>query len=324
LTQLAEALVGAVAQTTAGIADASARPSLSVGLCYFDAAPEDAAGLVSRAAKACAAARSAGGGRVEVYRSPAVESDAIETPNLPELIRSALQKNGFQVLFQPFVNLKDTECESYEMMLRLRSGDGDQISAGEFLPAAKLEGLSCDIDRWICRQALDVMVERRQTGNETKLLIAQTADTLVDGSGIDWLRDELRRRQLIGTGLILEFNLVDVANNLKASKALIGQLKEMGIAVCLARFGHNDASYKLLNFLGAGYVKVVEKLLKAETRIIANLVERLHELNTQVIVPRVDDPRLIGQQWLSGADYVQGNAIQRPAESADYDFSERL
>ncbi len=128
----------------------------------------------------------------------------------------------------------------------------------------------------------------------------------------------------MGTGLILQFNLVELAQDLKHARLMIEEFKSMGVAVCLGRFGHNDASYKILNYLGADYVKVVEKLLTADPRITASLVQRVHSLNARVIVPRVDDPKQIGEHWLSGADFVQGNAIQRPLENPDYEFSEKL
>lgn len=326
LRQMAEELLHSVAQRHFRIDALNKQPTLSIGLCFIDIAPDDAAGLMSRATKACAMAREQGGNSIQIHQAAAMETDAsaAEPPDTLALLQEALDSNAFQVLFQPFVNLHDQESESYEMMLRLRTEEGDLLSSAEFLPIAKSAGLLRDIDRCATLQALQVKDEKRQAGVEVRLLIAQTAQTLVDSNAIDWLRDELRGRLLVGTGLILEFNLVDVAGNLKAAKGFIDQLHKMGIAVCLARFGHNDASYKVLQYLGADYVKVVEKLLKADHKIIATLVQRIHELKAQVIVPRVDDPKLIGQQWLSGADFVQGNAIQHPREKPDYDFSEQL
>ena len=41
-----------------------------------------------------------------------------------------------------------------------------------------------------------------------------------------------------------------------------------------------------------------------------------------VIVSNIDDPRSIDLHWSSGADFLQGNFIQRPLENMDYDFSQ--
>jgi CheY-like chemotaxis protein len=71
-------------------------------------------------------------------------------------------------------------------------------------------------------------------------------------------------------------------------------------------------------------IKVVEKMPGADNGIISALIRRVHQYGTQVIVPRVDDPKLIGQQWVAAADFVQGDAIRVPREEPDYDFSEAL
>jgi diguanylate cyclase (GGDEF)-like protein len=318
LVQLGDALLQAVAQRRLPVEGLPFQPSLSAGLCLFDSAPDDASGLVSRAAKACARAQQQGGNRLEVYSPLGAPPQPQDTLSL---MRQALRENSFRVLFQPFVDLRDERRESYEMLLRLRTAEGDQLAAGEFLPVAKQAGLSREIDRWLTGRALDVLDERRQAGSDVQLLIHQTVEILVDPEGVTWLQDELRRRLLVGTGLLLELNLVDVVSDIKGARTMINELRGMDIEICLARFGHNDASYKILHYLGAGYVKVVEKLLGADAALIGALVQRVHELGARVIVPRVDDPRMIGQQWLTGADFVQGNAIQRPQELPAYDFS---
>ena len=98
----------------------------------------------------------------------------------------------------------------------------------------------------------------------------------------------------------------------------------MGIAVCLGRFGYTQKAYKILQYLGADYLKVMPKLLGAEQRIIADLIKRAHHFGDRVVVPPVEDPRLIGEPWLSAADLVQGDAVQPPAQNPDYDPSAAL
>jgi EAL domain-containing protein (putative c-di-GMP-specific phosphodiesterase class I) len=225
-------------------------------------------------------------------------------------LRDALRDNSFQVLFQPFLDLHDRERENYEMRLRLRTDAGDQIGTEELLPVAREGGLLRHIDRWIAGRALDVLDERRQAGGELRLLIAQSLTTLADPDFAHGLREELRRRLSVGTGLVLEFTLADSASDLKRTRTLIAELKHMGVGVCLSRFGHNDTSYKLLQFLGAEYIKIGEKLLDADPLVSNTLVDRVHQLGARVILPRVGDSGLIGRHWLSVADAVQSDAFQ--------------
>lgn len=325
LIQLAESLVQNISQSRFHLEQLRFQPTVSIGVCVIDAGLTDAAGIMSRAAKACADAKTHGGSQIRVFQqqAPQTQSSDQDIPrrNLADLVRDALRMDGFQVLYQPFVNLSDKGTENYEVMLRLKTEDGDQVTAPEFQPEARQAGLMMQIDRWVLSHALAVLDNRRKAGNQLQLLIPQSVETLADGKVADWLRDQLRRRLLVGTGLILEFNLVDMAVDLKRGRELIGALRDMGVATSLARFGHNESSYKVLNYLAPQYVKVVDKLMQADHQVVADLVRRAHELGVRVIIPRVDDPRQIAEQWLSGADFVQGNAIQGPRDQLDYDFS---
>jgi len=326
VTALAEELRKVVAHTRFEGENQNTRTTLSIGVCFFDAAPHDTAGLVGRAAQTCRLARSRGGNRVETYHmgaAPDIETLPGERNTL-DLINEALAHDGFQVLFQPFVDLHDQESENYQMMLRLRTDSGERIPAAELLPVAREAGLTKEVDHWLMGRALEVMDQHRRAGGKIRLLLSQSAETLAEEKHIEWLRQQLRQRLLVGTGLILEINLVDAANDIKAARKLIAQLRQMGIGVCLARFGHNETSYKILQYLGTGYIKVVEKMLGADSKIISYLIRKAHQSGALVILPQVDDPQLIGERWLNAADFVQGDAIQVPHEEPDYDFSEPL
>ena len=99
LLELAESLVQAVAGHRFAGLEADLQPGISLGLCFFDAAPDDAAGLVNRAIMAGRLARKAGGGRLQIHGSQQDEQARAEPRDTLSLLKEALQNNGFQVLF---------------------------------------------------------------------------------------------------------------------------------------------------------------------------------------------------------------------------------
>lgn len=320
LLELAQDLVQIVKQTE--FEKAQTQPTLSLGVCCFNVTSQDAGELVTQASNACRKARSDGGNRVEHLEVLVAPTSGTSPPHRDTLtlVQDALREGSFQVQFQPYLNTQDKKREIYQMLPRLRLDDGEQMQASEFMPVARQANLARGLDRWLTGHAMEIMDQRRNSGNEVRLLVAQGGATLGDTRCTQDLRDALRQRLLVGTGLILEFDLVDVANNLKRAPALAQELRNMGVEICLARFSHNEASYKILNVLRAAYVKVAEKSLTADSGIIDALIQRGHQLGAKIIVPQVDDPRLIGQQWLACADLVQGNAFQGSSQLPDFDF----
>jgi EAL domain-containing protein (putative c-di-GMP-specific phosphodiesterase class I) len=96
----------------------------------------------------------------------------------------------------------------------------------------------------------------------------------------------------------------------------------MDVEVSLSRFPEKDAAFKVLRFLQARYIGIAPRLLKADREVISSVIHQAHEASAKVIVSNVDDPRSIDLHWSSGADFLQGNFIQRPLEDMDYDFSQ--
>jgi len=308
LIQLGEKLVKAVENKPISVDGPASMPSLSAGLYLFSSAPEDAATLEQRAIAVCGMSRQKGGQRLTVQSFVDKSQTAQQSINILELTKQALRTNQIQVSFQSFIGLRDRRLEIHEMQWRIPIPGGGQMSAADTLNAIKSQpGLSLEIDRWLVVRALDVLREHRQTGKQVWLLITQTTETLIDPKTASWLREELRKRLLVGTGLIFKFNLVDMVTDIKSARNLLGDLSIMGIEMCLGRFGRNDSSYKVLRYLKTPYVKITDKLLTADVETIRVLLQQTKEVNSRVILPKILDPKTIAKEWLVGADFVQSS-----------------
>jgi EAL domain-containing protein (putative c-di-GMP-specific phosphodiesterase class I) len=137
-----------------------------------------------------------------------------------------------------------------------------------------------------------------------------------------WLLGRLRAKQMVGTGLVIDFSLAELSKDLKAAQHNINRLREMDVEVSLSRFPEKEAAFRVLSFLQARYINIAPRLLKADRQTISSVIRHAHEASAKVIVSNVDDPRSIDLHWSSGADFLQGNFIQRPLENMDYDFSQ--
>ena len=127
---------------------------------------------------------------------------------------------------------------------------------------------------------------------------------------------------MVGTGLVLDFRLSDLSSDIKAAQKTIAALREFDVEVSLSRFPEKTAAFKVLRFVGANYISVAPRLLKADRDVISDVIRQSHSANAKVIVGQIDDPRAIDLPWSSGADFLQGNFIQRPLDNMDYDFSQ--
>lgn len=295
-----------------------------IGMCLIDGHVENANGAIARAKAACEDALSYGGVRVHspATATPDDEPAPVTDSDLPERVKLAIRNDGFAILYQPMLDLQTRGTETYEVVLRVENASGDLIGDRALLDAAETIGVCGELDEWILERGLSILKQRRESGRRTRIFVHQSVHNALNTDMPAWLMGRLRSKQMVGSGLVIDFRLPDLSQDLKVAQQNIRALREMDIEVSLSRFPEKDAAFKVLRYLHANYISIAPRLLKADRHVISNVIRQAHEATARVIVSGIDDPRSIDLHWSSGADFLQGNFIQRPLENMDYDFSQ--
>ncbi len=303
--------------------------SASIGIAFADNSQEDTASLINQSRLALQYALNEGPDKTVAYDeefeallasgvNPSVKEDDI-TRN----IRQCLKDDSFVLLYQPMLDLVERGTETWELQLRMPTPTGELLARRDFREEAEKADLALDIDRWVLSQALDTLKRRNEkSGRKTRLFVIQSADAATHPEYADWLSEELRERRMVGTGLVLEFRLSSLSHDLKAAKGNIRQLRDMDIQVSLSHFAEKPAAFKVLRYVRGRFIRVAPRLLTADRDTINMIIGEAHKSGARVIVSGIDDPRAIDLHWSSGADLLQGDFIQRPLESMDYDFTQ--
>jgi PleD family two-component response regulator/EAL domain-containing protein (putative c-di-GMP-specific phosphodiesterase class I) len=299
--------------------------TLSAGICLADDSIEDPSGLVTRAGVACANAAAAGGNRIAYYQPEDIGAQRrLADADLSTQLRSALADDRFELQFQALLDVANSARDHFEMALRLRGPEGDLVD-GEVMRTVAAHAVLLDrLDRLAVEKALGVLAERRRQGHETYLFLGLSGLTATDPNFPTWLLARLRARQLVGTGLVLEFRLPEISDHLSKVKGVITALKEMGVAVGLSRFLDRPVAIKVLRFLKVDYVRLFESLAAADVATVEAAVKEVHAAGAQVIVEDIDDPRGLDKHWSAGVDLLQGSFIQRPADTLGSRFEQAV
>ena len=296
----------------------------SIGLCFIDGNSGNANGIVSRAQTACTQAVAHGGNRMHAYDIDTDSEEMLATTegDLSKRVKAALRDDTFIIQYQPMLDLQTRGSETYEIVLQLENAQGDLIGDRQLNDAAEAAGVCEELDQWILDHAIDILKQRRESGRRTHIFVHQSAHSALNINLSAWLLGRLRAKQVVGTGLVVDFRLPDLSHNLKIAQKNIKSLRDMDVEVSLSRFPEKPAAFKVLRFLNARYINIAPRLLKADRDVISSVIRQAHDASAKVIVSNVDDPRSIDLHWSSGADFLQGNFIQRPLENMDYDFAQ--
>ena len=120
-------------------------------------------------------------------------------------------------------------------------------------------------------RAINILKQRRESGRRTRIFVHQSAHSALNADLPAWLLGRLRAKQMVGTGLVIDYRLPDLSQDLKVAQKNIRALREMDVEVSLSRFPEKDAAFKVLRFLQAHYINIAPRLLKADRHVISNV-----------------------------------------------------
>jgi DNA-binding response OmpR family regulator/EAL domain-containing protein (putative c-di-GMP-specific phosphodiesterase class I) len=172
---------------------------------------------------------------------------------------------------------------------------------------AQRHGLSHQLDKYVCKNAIKMLGDFALRGNTTQLIIRLSAQSTKGETFLEFIKSELRSLQLVGTGLMIEFNLPSLASNLKQARHFFGELSAMGISTLLGNFACNEMSYKVLAYLNADGVRPHIALMQVNDEKINEVATLVHSLHAKIILPKVEKFGQISLHWSEAADFVQAD-----------------
>ena len=298
--------------------------SLSIGVAALDEQTARAREVIDRAHRCAEEVND--GNAIRIYNPADELAAAANRGNVLAMLQQALENNSFRLLFQPIISLRGDSHEHYEVLLRLLDPQGVEVPPAEFLGAAKEAGLATRIDRWVLLNSIKLLAEHRNKGHSTRLMVHLSGASMQDASLLPWLGVALKASRLPADSLVFQLEEQDAVAYLKQAKALSQGLVGLGCRVALSQFGCVLNPFNTLKHLNADFVKIdgsyTQDLSRQENQeALKQLLADLHEQSRQTVVPFVDSATVLATLWQAGVGYIQGQYLQGPSQSMDYNFS---
>lgn len=301
--------------------------TVSIGIAFINEITTDGDVVINKAYEACELAYQDGkqGNEVNAYE-PTVSKKAPKNLNIAQALQDAMENGKLQVLYQPIINLRDENDESYEVFMRLLDKDDKEVSLKDYLDGMTSEEIAEKVDRWVILQSVKALAEKRAQGNTTRLFVNLNGRTVLDESFAPWLSVALKAARLSGDALVFQIAEPDALSHLTQAAAFAKQLTGMKSKIAIKHFGGSLNPFNIVQHMNVDYFKLdhsfVNDLNDEENKENINtLITGVHEREKQIIVPFIESAPMLATVWQMNADYIQGYYFQEPSSEMNYDFS---
>lgn len=288
-----------------------------IGLASASCAGTGAEPVIDHAVLAALRARSE---RVTLLTyDPGMSTQAAERLAMVRRLRDALDRNEFELVFQPIRRVSDGRLTSIEALLRWPQTDGPGIPPGEFIPLCEESGLIVPIGAWVLEEAARAWRRLADAGlADVAVAVNVSAVQFEGGMTRETLGALLQTHGLPPRALHLELTESVLLQNPEAARTLMWQLHEEGVRLSIDDFGTGFSSLAYLRDLPIDHLKIDRTFVHevgSDARneaICRSLIAMAHGLGLEVIAEGVEEA--VQLDWLQahGCDYVQGWHLGRP------------
>ncbi|MBZ9538292.1 EAL domain-containing protein [Modicisalibacter tunisiensis] len=297
--------------------------SASIGLAGNQQPLEHPRDLLLHANLATQQAKGQGRNTWQWYAGGADEAVS-ERVRLRRDIQEAIERDQFELHYQPIVEAASGRLRSVEALVRWRHPERGMISPGVFIPLAEQTGQIIALGRWVLRRAcrdmaalnaerasaLPVAVNISPLQFRRQGFLAEVEQALAD-SGLPAAQLELE----VTEGVLM--------SGAESAIALLSELRARGIRMAIDDFGTGFSSLSYLRDLPITKVKLDRAFIQDITTksdnaaIVQGVITMAHHLGLSIVAEGVETPAQRRDLMRRGCDLLQGFLFARPMPLAE-------
>lgn len=293
------------------------RVGASAGIAMAVAGRDDAAQVFKNADIALYIAKSDARGAY-CFFEPSMEAGMQQRQALRADLAAALDRNEFELEFQPLVDLKRGKVCGFETLVRWRHPIQGPISPAVFIPLAEDSGLMIGIGDWVLRQAC---LEAQKWPTDISLAVNLSTKQFGDAALADKIAAILEFTGFAPERLELEITESVLLKDDKANLLTLRKLRQLGIRIALDDFGTGYSSLGYLQRFPFSKIKIDRSFIDGlpdndESQAIVRSVIGLGQaLGMRVTAEGVETQAQL--DWVrNGCDEAQGYLLSRPVTPA--------
>ena len=257
----------------------------------------------------------------DTYRffTPEMQISADRRLRLANLLRIALERDEFQLHYQPLVSLTDEHIVGVEALLRWNNAELGQISPEEFIPVAEESGSIVAIGEWVIRSAVTQLKRWIDNGFPPIFIAVNISAVQFRHPGLLTLVSTILRDAKLPLHSI-EFELTEgvAMHDPEQIISVFDKLHELGIGIAIDDFGTGYSSLNYLKRFKIHKLKIDRSFIRDvitdldDKAIVATIISMAKNLGLQTIAEGVETPEQLAYLKEQGCNEAQGYYFSKP------------
>jgi diguanylate cyclase (GGDEF)-like protein len=297
--------------------------SLSIGIAMYPFTEDDANSLLKKANSAMKKAKQAGRNTFR-YFTENTRKQLVSRFSTENSLRRALERDEFELYYQPIVQIRTGRIVSVEALLRWNSPEQGFTSPVEFIPLLEETGLIIPVGQWVIENACKQGVYWNQDGiNDLKINVNMSARQLLHRDLIKQVNDALDLSGLPPHLLDLEITESLLIEDFSNTIHILDNLNDLGVSLSIDDFGTGYSSLSYLKRMPVDTLKIDQSFVRDiavnmdDAAIVEAICALSHSLRFKVTAEGLESADQLEYLRRAGVNQVQGFLLSRPVPASE-------
>ncbi len=298
----------------------------SIGISVFPGDGPDSETLLRNADNAMYRAKESGRNAYRFY-SGDMSARAFERLTLESSLRNALERDQFELFYQPQVRVRDRSVTGMEALLRWNHPEFGIVSPAEFIPLLEETGLILPVGNWVLQQACAQMRRWLDEGIvRGRMAVNISARQFTDAGFLHTVQRTLESCALEAERLELEMTESIFLRESQATSDMLRALDGLGVTLAIDDFGTGYSSLSYLKRFPIRTLKIDRSFIRDITEdpddeaLSAAILAMAQRLDLRVVAEGVETEAQLQMLRTFGCELVQGFLFSRPLAAPEMEL----
>ena len=290
----------------------------SIGITIFPDDAEAANDLLKNADAAMYRAKDLGKANYQFFTAD-LNAQVADRLQLKNGLLKALERNEFQLFYQPKVTLSTGKIDSVEALMRWDNPDLGMVSPVRFIPVLEETGMVVEVGKWAIREACQQHCKWIDEGlSPIRIAVNLSARQLREMSFVSVLQNLLDETGVGPDGIEIEITESMIMSDKDTAITALTELHELGIRVAMDDFGTGYSSLSYLRQFPIDTIKIDGSFVadistsSEDAEIVRTIISMGQTLNKSIVAEGVETEEQLELLRSYKCDQIQGYLFSRP------------